>query len=136
MGPYFREARMGRGAAWADYDNDGDPDVAINNIGSPAVLLRNDGGNRNRSLSLRLVGRSGNRDGIGARVRVTAGGTTRTAEKRSSGGYLSQNDPRLLFGLGGSAKADRVEVAWPSGKTQNLENVPAGRTVTVEEPAR
>jgi len=136
MGPYFREVRMGRGAAWADYDNDGDADVIINNIGSPAVLLRNDGGNRNHSLRLRLVGKAGNRDGVGARVKVTAGGATRVAEKRSSGGYLSQNDPRLLFGLGGSEKADRVEVAWPSGKTQVLENVPAGKTVTVEEPAR
>ncbi len=136
MGPYFLEPHMGRGAAFADYDNDGDADIAINNLGSPAVLLRNDGGNRNHLLLLRLVGKASNRDGIGARVKVTAGGVTRVAEKRSSGGYLSQNDPRLLFGLGASAKADRVEIAWPSGRTQVLENVPAGKTVTVEEPAR
>ena len=136
MGPYFHEARMGRGAAFADYDNDGDADVIINNLGSPAVLLRNDGGNRNHSLSLRLVGKASNRDGLGARVKVSANGVTHMTEKRSSGGYLSQNDPRLLFGLGVSEKADRVEVAWPSGKIQVLENVPAGKTILVEEPAR
>jgi hypothetical protein len=136
MGPYFLEARMGRGTAFADYDNDGDPDIVINNLGSPAVLLRNDGGNRNHWLRLRLAGKSSNRDGVGARVQVTAGGVTRIAQKRSSGGYLSQNDPRLLFGLGASDKADRIEVTWPSGKKQVLENVPSGKTVAVEEPAR
>ena len=136
LGPYFHEARMGRGAAFADYDNDGDADVVINNIGSPAVLLRNDGGNRNRSLAIRLVGRVGNRDGLGARVRVTAGGRTQTAEKRSAGGYLSQNDPRLLFGLGKRTEAERIEVTWPSGRTQVLEHVPSGKTVVVEEPQR
>ena len=134
LGPWFREARMGRGAAFADYDNDGDPDVVINVLGGPAVLLRNDGGNRNHSLSLRLVGRTSNRDGIGARVRVTAGGRTQMAEKRSAGGYLSQSDPRLLFGLGGRAAAERVEVDWPSGRKQVLVNVPAGKTIVVEEP--
>ncbi len=136
MGAYFSEARMGRGAAFADFDNDGDPDIAINNLGSAAVLLRNDGGNRGRSLILRLVGRASNRDGVGARVRVTAAGRVRVAEKRSSGGYLSQNDPRLLFGLGDSQAAQRVEVAWPSGRAQVIENVPTGRTIVIEEPAR
>ncbi|HEU4402941.1 MAG TPA: CRTAC1 family protein [Candidatus Polarisedimenticolia bacterium] len=136
LGPYFREARMGRGAAFADYDNDGDPDIAINNLGSPAVLLRNEGGNHGHCLVLRLVGRASNRDGIGARVRVTAAGRVRMTEKRSSGGYLSQNDPRLFFGLGDSRTAQRVEVAWPSGRTQVIENVPTGKTVVIEEPAR
>jgi hypothetical protein len=136
LGPYFREARMGRGAAFADFDNDGDPDIAINNLGSAAVLLRNDGDNRGRCLTLRLVGRGSNRDGIGARVRVTAAGRVRVAEKRSSGGYLSQNDPRLFFGLGDSPAAQRIEVAWPSGRAQVIENVPTGRTIVIEEPAR
>ena len=136
MGPYFREARMGRGAAFADYDNDGDPDVAIVNLNGPAVLLRNDGGNKNHSLRLRLVGHASNRDGVGAKVTVVAGGKAHTAERRSSGGYLSQNDPRLLFGIGAAAAAERVEVLWPSGKKQVLAQVPAGRTVTIEEPPR
>jgi len=134
MGGYFQEARMGRGAAFADYDNDGDPDIVVVNIGAPAALLRNDGGNRNRSLSLLLAGRTSNRDGIGARVKVVASGKTLTAEKRSTSGYLSQSDPRLLFGLGAASLAQRVEVTWPSGKVQVLENVLAGKTVTVREP--
>jgi len=134
LGPYFSEERMGRGAAYADYDNDGDADVIINNLGGHAVLLRNDGGNRNHSLSLRLVGRASNKDGLGARVTVVTGDVRRTAEKRSSGGYLSQNDPRMLFGIGQAAVADRVEVVWPSGRTQVLEKVPSGKTVTIEEP--
>ena len=136
LGPYFLESRMGRGAAFADFDNDGDADVIINNLNSAAVLLRNDGGNANSQLAIALVGKSSNRDGIGARVRVTAGGRTQTAERRSAGGYLSQNDPRLLFGLGRRASAGRVEVFWPSGKSQVLQDVPTGKTVIIEEPAR
>jgi hypothetical protein len=126
---------MGRGAAFADYDNDGDPDVVIVNLGGPAVLLRNDGGNRNQCLVLRLTGRASNRDGIGAKVKVVAAGRAQVSQKRSSGGYLSQNDPRLLFGIGSARAAERVEVAWPSGKIQVLKDVPAGKTVTIVEPS-
>jgi hypothetical protein len=135
-GPYFQEERMGRGAAFADYDNDGDPDIVINNLASPAVLLRNDNDSANHALVLRLVGRAGNRDGIGAKVTVTAAGRRQVAQKRSAGGYLSQNDPRLFFGLGPATRAERVEIVWPSGRRQVLDDVAAGRTITVEEPAR
>jgi hypothetical protein len=134
LGPYFREARMGRGAACADYDDDGDLDVVIVNIAGPATLLRNDGGNRNHAVVLRLIGRASNRDGVGAKVKVVAAGTTRALQKRSSGGYLSQNDPRLFFGIGQARVADRVEIVWPSGRMQVLKSVAAGATVTVEEP--
>jgi hypothetical protein len=135
-GPWFQEERMGRGAAWADYDNDGDADIVINNLAGPAALLRNDGGAANHALALRLVGRAGNRDGVGARVTVTVAGRRQMAVKRSAGGYLSQNDPRLLFGIGPATAADRVEIVWPSGRRQVLDNVTGGRTVTLEEPAR
>jgi hypothetical protein len=134
MGPYFREERMGRGAAFADYDNDGDADIVIVNIDSGVVLLRNDGGNRNHALALRLVGRSSNRDGVGAMVRVTAGGAVQTAEKRSTRGYLSQSDPRMLFGIGLHTTADLIEVRWPSGKIQQLKDIAAQGTLTIEEP--
>ena len=134
MGPYFREERMGRGAAFADYDNDGDADIVIVNIDSGAVLLRNEGGNRNRSLALRLVGRASNRDGIGAMVRVTAGGRVQTAEKRSTRGYLSQSDPRMLFGLGSAGAAGLIEVRWPSGRSQQLKDIAAQGTITIAEP--
>jgi hypothetical protein len=136
MGPWFQRATMGRGAAFADFDNDGDDDVILNNLNSPAVLLRNDGGNRNHSIALLLRGSASNRDGIGAKVKVTVAGRTQTSERRSSGGYISQNDPRLRFGIGAATSADRVEIAWPSGRRQVLTAVPAGRVVIVEEPAR
>ena len=134
LGPYFREARMGRGAAWADYDNDGDPDILITNAGSPPVLLRNDGGNRNSWVGVRLKGTVSNRDGIGARVKVTFGGRMMTTERRATHGYLSVSDPRLFFGLGAAKRADLVEVIWPSGRTQVLRDVAAGTIVTIEEP--
>ena len=135
MGPYFREDYMGRGAAFADYDNDGDADIFIVNLNSRAVLLRNEGTPRNHSLSLRLVGTRSNRDGVGAAVTVVAGGIYQKSEKRSAGGYLSQNDPRMLFGIGPHTAAQRIEVVWPSGKIQVLKNVAAGKTITIQEPA-
>jgi hypothetical protein len=133
LGSWFQEDRMSRGAAFADFDNDGDADVVVNALGSTAVLLRNDGGNAKHALSLRLVGRASNRDGVGARVRVSAGGRSIVTQKRSSSGYLSQNDPRLLVGIGDATAAD-VEIVWPSGRRQKLAGVAAGRTVTIEEP--
>jgi hypothetical protein len=136
MGAYFTKALMGRGAAYADYDNDGDLDIIIVNIAGKAVLLRNDGGNKNSALILKLTGKKSNRDGIGARVKVTAGRKVQIAEKRSAAGYLSQNDPRLFFGLGTGSKADIVEISWPSGKVQILKDVPAGKTVSIEEPLK
>ncbi|MFQ5876897.1 MAG: CRTAC1 family protein [Acidobacteriota bacterium] len=135
MGPYFEEEMMGRGAGFADFDNDGDADIIIQNIGSRAVLLRNDGGNRNGSLTMLLRGRASNRDGVGAKVEVVAGGRRLAAEKRSTRGYLSQSDPRLLFGLGASGSAESVRVDWPSGRTQVLRNVRGGKTIIIEEPA-
>ncbi|MBI3449294.1 MAG: CRTAC1 family protein [Acidobacteria bacterium] len=135
-GPFFRKPLMGRAAAFADFDNDGDPDIVLNNLSAPAILLRNDGGNRGHAVTLLLRGTASNRDGIGAKVSVTSGGKTRTAERRSSGGYLSQNDPRLAFGIGSATSAARVEIAWPSGRHQTLTAVPAGKVVVVEEPPR
>jgi enediyne biosynthesis protein E4 len=133
MGPYFQEERMSRGAAFADFDNDGDADVVINALGGPAILLRNDGGNAKNSLILRLAGRASNRDGVGARVQVTAGGRRIVTQKRSASGYLSQNDPRLLIGIGEAKTAD-VEIVWPSGRRQKVTGVTPGRAVTIEEP--
>ena len=136
LGEYFGEERMGRGAAPADYDNDGDLDVFIVNLNERAVLLRNEGGNRRGYLEVRLAGKAGNRDGVGARVEVQAGGRTQVAEKVASGGYLSQRDPRLHFGLGEETSVQRLRIVWPSGRTQELRDVRAGQILTVEEPAR
>ena len=134
QGGYFREAgtesgaamaetRVSRGAAFGDYDNDGDVDLLVVNLNERPTLLRNEGGNANAWLGLELEGGASNRDGIGARVRVTAGGRTQVQEVRRGYGYQSQSDPRLLFGLGSAQQVERVHVTWPSGSTRTLETV-------------
>ena len=126
-------ASSGRGAAFADYDNDGDVDIAINNMNGPAYLLRNDGGNRQHWIEIRTVGRQSNRDGIGTRIEVRTGSKRQTDEIRSGGSYISQNDLRAHFGLGSRTTVDEITLRWPSGRVDRLEHVPADRVITVEE---
>jgi hypothetical protein len=132
LGPALKVPRVGRGAAYGDFDNDGDLDIAIAVNGGPPVLLRNDGGS-NHSLRLRLMGSRSNRDGFGAVVRVTASGETQTQMLRSGSSYLSQSENILTFGLGSRSQADAVEVRWPSGQVDRLTNVKTGSVVTVNE---
>ncbi len=133
-GPFFQRAMVGRGAATADYDNDGDPDLFVVNSNQPAVLLRNDTASKNHYLALRLVGTRSNRDGLGSRVTVRAGGRRQTLQTRSSSGYLSQSDPRLFFGLGVYGRADQIDIAWPSGIRQQLKDVEADQLLKISEP--
>jgi hypothetical protein len=100
--------------------------------GGPAHLYRNDGGT-NQSLRVKLVGTKSNRDGIGAIVRVTAGGEKQWLMMKSGSSYLSQSELVLTFGLGSKTKADTVEIQWPSGQVDKLSNLVAGQTVTVQE---
>jgi len=134
LGKYFSEEHVGRGACMGDYDNDGDFDIFIVNLNSPCVFLRNNKGNQNNWLILKLTGSTSNRDGIGARVKVTSGGKTQTAQKKSTTGYLSQNDPRMHFGLAKNEIADRIEIIWPSGKLQTLENIKVNQILEIKEP--
>ncbi len=132
-GAYFQEEHVGRGACFGDYDNDGDVDVYVSNLEELGALLRNNKGNENNWILLNLVGDVSNRDGVGARVTIVAGDKKQYAQKKSSGGYLSTNDPRLHFGLGKSTMVDSIKVIWPSGKIQNLENIKAGQILTINE---
>jgi hypothetical protein len=132
-GPAFRIEHVGRGAAVADYDNDGDLDIAISDCGGPARLLRNNGGNRNHWIAVQARGRQSNRFGYGAQIRVTAGGRTQLREITPVGSYLSSHDTRLYFGVGAETKVARLEIVWPSGKKQVRTDVPANRLVTLDE---
>jgi hypothetical protein len=134
-GPGFAVAEVSRGASTADYDNDGDVDIFVLNLNSTPTLLRNDGGNRGNYLEIRTVGTRSNRDGIGTRIAVSAGGRVQYAEVQSGSSYLCYNDARAHFGLGEAPRAESVELRWPSGAVQTLSDVAANQILTVREPA-
>jgi hypothetical protein len=132
-GAALSEERAGRGAAFGDFDNDGDEDIVVNDLDGSPQLLRNDDGNANNSLMIRTVGVKSNRDGIGARVKVVSADLTQIDEVRSGGSYLSQSDLRLHFGLEKRTKVDLVEVRWPSGTIDRVTNVSANKILTIKE---
>lgn len=132
-GAGFAVERVGRTLIAGDIDNDGDLDLLATSNGGSVELLRNEGGNRSHSLLIRLVGTSSNRDAIGAKLRFTAGGRTQVREMTSGSSYLGQNDSRVHVGLGGATVVDRLEIRWPSGKTEALQNVAADQIVTIRE---
>ena len=133
MGAALSVPRVSRGAAFGDLDNDGDIDIVVGDLDGPPVILRNDGGNRNNWITLELRGARSNRLALGARVKVVTGKLAQVDEVRSGGSYLSQNDLRLHFGLGKAERVDRVEIRWPSGKTEALTNLAARSFYTVKE---
>jgi hypothetical protein len=133
LGPDFAVPRVSRAAAVADFDNDGDLDILVSNNGQAPQLFRNDGGNREHWLEVRLTGTRSNRDGIGARVKVTAGGAAQVDEAKGGASYQSAHDPRLHFGLGDATRVDSIEIRWPSGTVDKLVGLPADRTVSVKE---
>jgi hypothetical protein len=135
-GEIFQKEWAGRGAAFGDLDNDGDLDVVASNVGQPAFVLRNDGGNRKTWLGIRTLGTRSNRDGIGCRVKVvSASGLTQHFTVNTAVGYLSASDKRLLVGLGGNSTAALVEIRWPSGVVQKFDAVKSGQTLVATEPA-
>jgi len=131
-GPDATKRVIGRGAAFADLDNDGDLDVVVACLDSKPLVLRNDGA-RGHWLMFRTVGRKSNRDGIGTRVTVRAGTLSQAWEVKRTAGIYSASDPRAHFGLGEATKADLVRVEWPSGKVDEWKDVPADRHYRVDE---
>ena len=128
LGDAMKLADVSRGATFADYDLDGDIDIFVTNANTPPRLLRNDGGNRNNWLQIRLPASA-----IGTRVTVTTGIITQTQELRSGDGYLSQRELKLHFGLGMHTAVDSVEVRWQSGAKQSLQNVQINHVMVFEE---
>jgi hypothetical protein len=133
LGPDFQRPRVSRSAAIADYDNDGDLDILVNNNGQAAQLFRNDGGNSNHWLEIFLVGARSNRDGVGARVTVAAGGLVLYDQRKGGMSYQSAQDPRLHFGLAECTRVDAVEVVWPSGIVTKLRNLRADQIISIQE---
>ncbi len=134
-GEVFRRPLAARGAAFGDLDNDGAIDIAVNILGGRAMVLRNGGNPDHHWLLLKLEGRKSNRDGIGAVVRVVDGeGREQFGIASTASSYLSANDPRVHFGLGGSSAARRIEIRWPSGTVQVLEDVKANQVLPIREP--
>ena len=127
------ERRAGRGAAFGDFDNDGDVDVAVNNVHDTPNLYRLDVATGASWTELALVGTKSNRSAIGARVRIVAGGATVVREVSGGGSYYSQNDLRVHAGLGGATRIERVEVRWPNGREEVWRDVPMRRIVTLVE---
>ncbi len=135
-GAYFQGKRSGRGVAFGDFDNDGRIDIVVSHVDLKATpaLLRNVTENSNHWLGVALKPTRSPSEPVGALVRATAGGKTQVRVFQRAQSYLSQNDPRLHFGLGKSAKVDALEIRWPSGVVQTLRDVPADRYITVTEP--
>src|SRR5262249_19403205 len=128
-GGYFSQNQVGRGLAWADYDNDGRPDLAFSHNAGPVALLHNRTANDNHWVRLELIGdgRKSNRNAIGARVEFESGGTKQVRFLNGGGSYLSASDRRLLVGLGAADRAERVTVTWPSGRRQEFRNLQGRR---------
>lgn len=130
----FSQPLVARGAAYGDYDRDGDLDVLISTNNGPAHLYRNDGGNRNHWLQLKLVGSKSNRSAIGALVHVTSTGGRQWQMVRSGSSYCSSSDLALTFGLGKDTVVTSIDIDWPSGTKQQLASVKADQRLVIREP--
>ncbi len=132
-GAAFSVRRVHRAAAFGDVDNDGDLDVLVTSVNDVPELLRNEGTEEGNSLMIKTVGTQSNRNGIGARITVTAGDLKLVKEVKSAYSYLASNDLRVHFGLGANTRAETIEIRWPSGTVGTIADVESGQLVTVTE---
>ena len=132
-GPALTEHRVSRGLAVGDLFNEGQMDIVIDDLDGKPMLLRNSGVPGNHWVSFELTGKKSNRLAIGARLKIQAGGMTQTAQIHSGGSYLSQHDLRVHFGLAASTKIDLVEIHWPSGAVDHLQELMPDRFYSVLE---
>ncbi|MCG9128406.1 CRTAC1 family protein [Candidatus Poribacteria bacterium] len=124
---------VGRGTAYGDIDNDGDPDILVTTSNGPVHLYRNDGGNNHNWLKIKLVGQQSNRNGIGSRIKVVSNNGTQTRTVRSGSSYCSQSEMTLFLGLKNDIIVDLIEVNWQGGKTEIVKDVKANQEITIEE---
>jgi hypothetical protein len=132
LGGAFTRPLMGRGAAHADFDGDGDLDVVLTTLAGPASLLRNDVESR-QWLRVRLIGSRSNRSGLGARVTVTTRAGAQTQVVRSGSSYASQSELTLTFGLAAETRVERIDVQWPSGVSQVIRSLPGRQAIVIDE---
>ncbi len=133
LGPGFSLEDVSRGATFADYDLDGDIDIFVTNSNTPPRLLRNDGGNRNNWLQIKMKATRSSSDAVGTRVKITTGDLSQIREVQSGDGYLSQRELKLHFGIGKHDKVDKIEIQWMSGSTQIVQQVPANQVLSLQE---
>ena len=132
-GTALTAAVVARGAAYGDYDNDGDLDLLITTNNGPARLLRNDGGNRNHSVRIRALGTTSNRDAIGARIKLLSDNGSASAMVKTGSSYCSQSELPVTFGLGARTGIKSIEVTWPTGRKETISGVRADESITIEE---
>jgi hypothetical protein len=134
LGVAIQKAMVARGAAYGDFDNDGDLDLLVTSNNGPARLLRNDGGNQNNVIRVKTIGAGSNRDGIGAKVTVkSSGGRTLWSIVKTGSSYCSQSELPLTFGLGKAEKVASIEVIWPGGRKDTVSEINANQAITIQE---
>ena len=133
VGTEIQRAIVARGAAYGDFDRDGDLDILISTNNGPAFLYRNDGGNRNHWLQLKLVGTRSNHSALGAVAVIESASGKQSQTVHSGSSYCSQSDLALTFGLGGDETVKNIDIAWPSGHKDKMSNVKSNQFLTIRE---